>query len=155
MTAMTALTDLSETKGLNGRQWLVLYVYRHWIKGLTTGDPRHLEFAWSEIATASGPAPARRVLRALEALLGAFRDHARRRISYHPPCCGLLAADEREMLCLLASLQRGRREAAEASLRGMVLPTGQASVLNAADALAEALSAAGLDLEEGAGATLH
>ena len=152
---MGHLGDLRETKSLNGRQWLVLYITRHWISGLAAGDPRHLEFAWSEIATASGPGPARRVLSALETLLGSLSNHARRRIAYHPPCCGLMAADEIEVLELLASLQQGRRADAETRALAFVGPSGLHSVLAAADGLAEALAAAGLELDDGGGPTLH
>lgn len=153
--AVERVSAVGETKSLNGRQWLLLYVYRHWITGLATSDARHLEFAWSEIATTSGPAPARRVLSALEVLLGTLSDHARRRICYHPPCCGVTAADELRVLNLLTSLQRGRRAAAEANAQVLVRPSGLPSLLEAADNLAEALSAAGLELDDAGEATLH
>ena len=151
----TFLEGARETKSLNGRQWLVLYVYRQWIRGLALEDPRHLEFAWSEISTATGPGPARRVLVALESLLGSLSDHARRELTYHPPCCGMTAADELTVLGLLANLQQGRRSTAEASARTLVLSAGLPRVLKAADCLAEALSAAGLELGDGGPSALH
>ncbi len=150
------LPDCREVGDLTMQERLLLHVYRQWLRGVTTRDARHWQFAWCEMSTAMQPAVAREALGALERLLRVIAGHATRIVSFHPPCCGLLAEDEHLILGLIASAQHGRPRQLEATAARLVSPVGISGVAEAAETLAGALAAGGLHLPEpdGAGANV-
>jgi hypothetical protein len=65
-------------------------------------------------------------LNGLKGLLETLAKSARRTLYFHQPCCGQVSADERSLLALVAALQHGCHEHAQAILRWLLPAPSQA-----------------------------
>lgn len=137
---MGPLSDDFRTTSLTDPEALLLSIYRKWLKGLECRDSRYWEGAWREVSRALGGDSGRAALSALESLLRRIAGHALRTVSYHPPCCGYVAADERLLLGAVAAA--GRPES-DFLLGRLVGAEGLAEVREAAEALAAAFAEGG------------
>ena len=137
---MTPLSDDIRISSLSTSQALLLSVYRQWLKGLECRDSRYWEGAWREVSRALGGRAGRAALSALESLLRRIAGHARRSVSYHPPCCGYVAADEQLLLEAVAAA--GRSES-DCLLGRLVVAEGLPDVRVAAVALSAVFAEGG------------
>ena len=137
---MRPLSGDIRTTSLTTSEALLLSVYRQWLKGLECRDSRYWEGAWREVSRALGGDAGRAALSALESLLRRIAGHALRTVSYHPPCCGYVAADERVLLGAVAAA--GRPES-DFLLGRLVGAEGLADVREAAVDLSAAFAAGG------------
>ena len=137
---MGPLSSELRVTSLTEAEALLLSVYRQWLKGLECRDSRYWEAAWRELSRALGGDAGRAALCALESLLRRIAGHARRTVSYHPPCCGYVAADERLLLGAVAGA--GGAES-DFLLGRLVAAEGLGEVRAAAEALARAFAAGG------------
>lgn len=137
---MRPLSDELRMASLTSSEALLLSVYRQWLTGLESRDSRCWEGAWREVSRALGGNAGRAALSALESLLRRIAGHALRTVSYHPPCCGYVAADERLLLGAVAAA--GQPES-DFLLGRLVGAEGLAEVREAALALAAAFAEGG------------
>lgn len=137
---MKPLSDDLRTTSLTSSEALLLSVYRQWLTGLESRDSRYWEGAWRELTRALGGNAGRAALSALESLLRRIAGHALRTVSYHPPCCGYVAADERLLLGAVAAA--GQPES-DFLLGRLVDAEGLAEVREATQALAAAFAEGG------------
>lgn len=140
---MKPLSEELRISSLSSSEALLLSVYRQWLKGLECRDSRYWEGAWREVSRALGGDAGRAALFALESLLRRIAGHARRSVSYHPPCCGYVAADEQLLLEAVAAA--GRPES-DYLLGRLVVADGLPEVREAAVALAGAFAEGGYAL---------
>lgn len=94
----------------------------------------------------SGGAGGLVLLTALEDLLHTIVKAPLRRISYHPPCRGMVTPDEMLMLGLVASAQAGDQTTATAIAGRLVCLVAETAVVYAAQEMGGAALAAGIIL---------
>ncbi|MEX1306355.1 MAG: hypothetical protein WEA84_14460 [Rhodovibrionaceae bacterium] len=144
---VTALTEEIRITSLTSSEALLLSIYRQWLRGLECQDSRYWERAWREAARALGGNAGRAALSSLECLLRRIAAHALRRVSYHPPCCGYLADDERLLLGAVAGAGSAQ---GDLLLTKLVRAEGLGEVREAAATLAEAFAEGGCGLRTAA-----
>ena len=131
---------------LANEERLLLDAYRRWLRGIARSDVAEWEWVWRHWSTRFGSDRARTVLAALEGLIRCLSGHAQRRIAYHPPCCGVLGADEVTLLRLVGAAQRDEAGRSRTIAAGLVSTAGIGDLVAAALRLGDALRSAGLHL---------
>ena len=131
---------------LGETEQLVTRSLRHWVVGAITGDARHWNRVWNDLAGALGQARAREALTALDKLVRLACTGEPGRFRCHPPCCRFLGSDELDLLAILSACQAGDRDTGAALAHNLVAPQHHAEFVSLAATLAREIGAAGLIL---------
>lgn len=136
----------NEVFALGETEQLVTRSLRHWVVGAITGDARHWNRVWNELAGELGQARARSALTALDKLVRLACTGEDNGFRCHPPCCRMLGRDELNLLALLSACQAGDQETSHRLAEALVGPGRCPDFMEAAAALACEIGAAGLIL---------
>jgi len=140
-----ATAELSDNPGtgesLDPPERLVVGSVRRWLKA-----PEEWSRVEAEFHLLFGDDECLFALNGLKGLLEILAAHARRTLYFHLPCCRLVSADERSLLSLVAALQHGRQQHAQAILRWLLPAVHQAQAYKQAFWLACGMADCGLIL---------
>jgi hypothetical protein len=114
---------------------LVVWSFRRWVSGTENWALVDHEFRRQFAEPA-----AKAALKSFAMFVEALRCHARRVIRYHQPGCPCLGCDEVCVLTLVTAAQAGDRNLAQATGRWLVRPEGLEALIDAAEALAQAMA---------------
>ncbi|MDA0703543.1 MAG: hypothetical protein O3A96_09980 [Proteobacteria bacterium] len=139
---------------LEAAERFVVWMFRRWVVAAKNHDARQLDILAHEFRRQIGAAVSREGMMAAFELVNTIRNHARRMIEYHQPCCGCLGSDEACVLTLVAAGQSGDEAlTAGATARWLVRDEGRDILVANATRLGVILADAALYLpQRGAGA---
>lgn len=124
----------------------IVWMFRRWVVASKDLDARQLDILAHEFRRQLGAADSRVGLMAGFELVNTIRNHARRMIEYHQPCCGCLGPDEACVLTLVAAGQAGDETLTAATARWLVRDEGQGILVANATRLGAILGDAALYL---------
>jgi hypothetical protein len=110
---------------------LVVWSFRRWVTGLHLNDASHWSLVWKEFVRQFGADPGQRALGAFASLVRAIQSHARRRITYHQPCCPCLGPDEALLVSFVFACQHKQWALARSAAEWMVREDGIGDLLGA------------------------
>jgi len=119
------------TTSLAPAERFLLRAFRLWISGLRENAGAYWSRVWNDFAREFGAADGREALTAFACLVKELQCHARRRITYHRPCCPCLGGDEASILALVAACHGPDLAAARALARGLVEADGVGDLVGA------------------------
>lgn len=138
---------------LEAAERFVVWMFRRWVVASKNHDARQLDILAHEFRRQLGPADSREGMVAAFELVNTIRNHARRMIEYHQPCCSCLGPDEACVLTLVAAGQAGDEVLTAATAHWLVREEGQGILVANAMRLGAILADAALYLpRRGAGA---
>jgi hypothetical protein len=120
---------------------LVVWSFRRWVSGTENWALVEHEFRRQFADGAAHGA-----LRSFAMFVEALRCHARRVIRYHQPGCPCLGCDEVCVLTMITAAQSGDMNLAQATGRWLVRPEGLEGLMDAAEALGQAMARQDLHL---------
>jgi hypothetical protein len=131
---------------LEAAERFVVWMFRRWVVASQNHDSRQLEILAHEFRRQLGPAESRDGMMAGFELVNTIRNHARRMIEYHQPCCSCLGPDEACVLTLVAAGQAGDETLTAATARWLVREEGRGILVANATRLGVILADAALYL---------
>ncbi len=129
------LTSLDE---LDAAEGLVLRALRLWLVGLCQNSGAHWTVAWNEFACKLGAGDGKAAVSGLAHSIKALQIGARRKFSYHHPCCRCIGPDESAFLSFIAACQHHPRHA-RAMAAWLVTAAQEAALVGGGEELARAL----------------
>ena len=133
-------------QALSEGERLVVWSYRRWVIGMQTHEEGHWIRVWRELGCVLGVDGARNALAGLQRMIREVALHARRPVRLHPPCCGVVCADELSVVNLVASCQAGHHAHARRIAEWIVRTDGVGDLIEAGRILGEALAERGIRL---------
>jgi hypothetical protein len=131
-----------ELHACSGPEWLVGIGFRCWLAGYDTGDITCWENGWNTFNRVLGPARAKRAVTELACWVRAMRAAASRKIEYNSLEARRFCADECMAMSLIAASQHHRCPAMQACALALTGSDTVDSVIDAANAFADALDEA-------------
>ena len=140
----------------NGRNWptstteldpseqFIVWSFRRWVLGLKQNTGDHWNMVWNEFARQLGSDDGRDALSGFALIIKALQCYARRRITYHQPCCPYLGADEVSLVCFIAACQNGETRLSRSLAEWLVKAEGAGEMMEAGHRLADAMRQHGL-----------
>ena len=119
---------------------LVVRSFRRWVKGLHENTAAYWSTVWDEFAGRFGGDAGRAALTDFAMLVRAIQTGARRRISYHQPCCPCVGADEAAVVGFVSACQRRDWPLARARAQWLVRDETVGEMIAAGAALAGKLA---------------
>lgn len=110
---------------------LVVWAFRRWVTGLHLNAAGHWSLVRREFVRQFGSDAGQRALGAFAALIRAIQGHARRRITYHQPCCPCLGADEALLVSFVFACQHRQWALARSAAEWMVRDDGVGDMMGA------------------------
>lgn len=130
----TRMQELSEGERL------VVWSYRRWVVGMQTHEEGHWIRVWRELGCVLGTESARATLGGLQRMIREVAMHARRPVRLHPPCCGMICADELSLVALIAACQRRDHQQARRLAEWLVRAEGVGDLIEAGRIVADAMA---------------
>lgn len=130
----------SRMEELSEGERLIVWCYRRWIVGMQTHEEGHWIRVWRELGCTLGLEGARTTLGGLQRLIREVATHARRPVRLHPPCCGMICADELSVVGLIGACQRHDHQRARHLAEWLVRAEGVGDIIEAARIVADALA---------------
>ena len=127
-------------EALTPAEALVVRSFRRWVKGLHENTAAYWSTVWDEFAGRFGGAAGRAALTDFAMLVRAIQTGARRRISYHQPCCPCVGGDEAAVVGFIAACQRRNWPLARARAQWLVRDETIGEMISAGAALAAKLA---------------
>ena len=135
-----------QVQQLGHAEQLITRCLRRWVVGAVTGDTRHWNLVWNDLASALGPGRGREALSALDKLVRRSCSGDAGKFRCHVPCCPFVGREELVMLALLSACQSGDGVAVRTAAEELVGSDPQGGIIEAAGGLARQIEAAGLIL---------
>lgn len=121
----------TSTAELAPAERFIVWAFRRWVLGLKQNTGDHWTLVWNEFARQLGDRDGRDALCGFAGLVKAMQCHARRRISYHQPCCPFLGADEVSIVCFVAACQNEHPQLSRSLAEWLVKADGADEMLEA------------------------
>lgn len=134
----------SQIAELTPAEALIVRSFRRWVKGLHENTAAQWSAVWDEFASRFGGRPGRDALTDFAMLVRAIQTGARRRISYHQPCCPCVGGDEAAIVGFVAACQRRDWPLARARAQWLVRDETVGEMISAGNALGAKLAGHGV-----------